>query len=241
MNDERLRSLAELEKRLGWNFADKALLDRALTHRSFANENTSSAGGDNERLEFLGDAVLQLIVSDMLIKKFPAYSEGQISKLRAAAVNERPLAELSRRFSIGEYLLLGKGEEASGGRTKPSLLANALESLIAAMFIDRGFECAADFLAAIFEPLIREGDADSTCLDYKTSLQEQSMLLFKTIPHYSVLSESGPDHDKRFEMGLFIGERFIAAGAGKSKKEAEKQAARMALSTFRKNQEETGG
>ncbi|MCK9362342.1 MAG: ribonuclease III [Syntrophales bacterium] len=241
MDNERLQSLAELEARLGWNFTDKSLLNRALTHRSFANENASIANGDNERLEFLGDAVLQLIVSDMLMKIFPTYTEGQLSKLRASAVNEHPLAELSRKFTIGEHLLLGKGEEASGGRTKPSLLANALESVIAAIFLDKGFECAAAFLGTIFEPLLREGDADSTCLDYKTALQERSMLLFKTIPRYSVLSETGPDHDKLFEMGLFIGERFIAAGSGKSKKEAEKQAARTALLTLRREQEETGG
>ena len=233
--------MAKLEELLGWNFTDKSLLDQALTHRSFTNENPSLANGDNERLEFLGDAVLQLIVSDMLMKKFPAYAEGQLSKLRAAAVNEHPLAELSRKLTIGQCLRLGKGEEVSGGRTKPSLLANALESVIAAMFLDKGFTQTAASLGAIFEPLILKGDADSTCLDYKTALQEQSMLLFKTMPIYSVLSETGPDHDKLFEMGLFIGEKFIAAGSGKSKKEAEKQAARTALLTLRKDQEETGG
>jgi len=241
MDDERLHDIAELEERLGWNFTDKDLLDRALTHRSFANENGSLSNGDNERLEFLGDAVLQLIVSDLLMREFPAYTEGQLSKLRAAVVNERPLAELSRRFTIGEHLLLGKGEEASGGRMKPSLLANALESVIAAMFLDKGFERAAAFIGVIFEPFIREVDADTTCLDYKTSLQELSMSLFKTMPRYSVISETGPDHDKLFEMGLFIGERFIATGCGKSKKEAEKQAARAALETLRGDQEEAGG
>ncbi len=236
MDADRLENLARLERNLGWEFADKSLLDRALTHRSFANENPALSKGDNERLEFLGDAVLQLIISDLLMKKFPAYTEGQLSKLRASVVNERPLAELSRRFKIGEHLRLGKGEEASGGRMKSSLLANALESVIAAMFLDRGFERAAAFLGGIFEPFIKEGDADTTTLDYKTSLQELSMLLFKTMPRYSLLSETGPDHDKLFAMSLFIGEKWIATGSGKSKKEAEKQAARAALEALRGNQ-----
>lgn len=238
MDDERLRSIAELEERLGWRFTDKGLLDRALTHRSFANENNASCNGDNERMEFLGDAVLQLIISDMLIRRFPDYTEGQLSKLRASVVNEQPLAVLSRKFGIGDYLLLGKGEETSGGRMKPSLLANALESIISAMFIDRGFEPAAAFLSGIFEPLIVEGNADDACLDYKTSLQELSMGVFKTAPRYSVLSETGPDHDKLFEMALFIGDRLVATGVGRSKKEAEKQAARTGLELLRKNRKD---
>jgi len=235
MDDKRLHHLAELEARLGWTFHDKNLLDRALTHRSFVNENPTLAAGDNERLEFLGDAVLQLMISDMLMCAFPDYAEGRLSKLRSSVVNEQPLAELSRGFLIGEYLRLGKGEEASGGRLKASLLANALESIIAAIFLDGGFERASPFITSIFEPLIMQADADASCHDYKTALQEQSMLLFKTMPHYSLLSESGPDHDKRFEMGLSIGDRFIAAGSGKNKKEAEKMAAKAALETLRNN------
>jgi ribonuclease III len=241
MDDEQKHNLLALEGRLGWDFADKALLERALTHRSFANENETLSGGDNERLEFLGDAVLQLIISDMLMRRFPDYTEGQLSRLRASVVNENPLAELSRRFKIGECLLLGKGEEASGGRMKPSLLANALESVIAAMFIDRGFERTAAFLSAIFEPFVNEGDADTACFDYKTSLQEESMSLFKTLPRYGVISETGPDHDKVFETGLYIAERLIATGSGKSKKEAEKAAAKTALETLRNEREETDG
>jgi len=140
MNEERVQALTGLEDRLGWYFADIDLLDNALTHRSFVNENAGLACRDNERLEFLGDAVLELTVSDMLMRKFPDHSEGQLSKLRASVVNEQPLAELARRFGIGEHLLLGKGEEGSGGRMKPSLLANAFESVIAAMYQDGGFD-----------------------------------------------------------------------------------------------------
>jgi ribonuclease III len=229
MNEERIQALTALEDRLGWYFADIALLDNALTHRSFVNENTALACRDNERLEFLGDAVLELTVSDMLMRKFPDHSEGQLSKLRASVVNEQPLAELARRFGIGEHLLLGKGEEGSGGRMKPSLLANAFESIIAAMYQDGGFNRTVDFIARLFEPLIEKGDLSTIYKDYKTAAQEMCQVLFREVPRYTVISETGPDHDKRFETNLVIGERVIATGAGRSKKEAEQQAARIAM------------
>ena len=228
MTEERLRDITALEESLGWSFNDKTLLDKALTHRSYANENSAFSKADNEKLEFLGDAVLQLIISDLLMKEFPDHTEGQLSKLRASIVNESSLADLSRKFRVGDYLLLGKGEEASGGRKKPSLLANALESVIAAMYLDSGYEHTRSLLSIIFESFIEEGDYDSIYYDYKTSVQEKSMLLFKKMPYYILISETGPDHDKCFETSLFIGDRFIATGKGKSKKEAEKQAARLA-------------
>jgi ribonuclease III len=234
MNEERVRTLMGLEERLGWHFADIALLDTALTHRSFVNENVAAIGRDNERLEFLGDAVLELTVSDMLMRKFPDHAEGELSKLRASVVNEQPLAELARRFGIGDHLLLGKGEEGSGGRTKPSLLANALESVIAAMYQDGGFDRTAAFIGRLFEPLIEEGELSTLYRDYKTAVQEMSQLLFREMPRYMVISETGPDHDKRFETSLKIGERLIATGMGKSKKEAEQFAAKMALEELRK-------
>ena len=234
MNEERVQILMGLEERLGWHFADIALLDNALTHRSFVNENVALACQDNERLEFLGDAVLELTVSDMLIRKFPDHAEGQLSKLRASVVNEQPLAELARRFGIGENLLLGKGEEGSGGRMKSSLLANAFESIIAAMYLDGGFDRTAVFIGRLFEPLIEEGELSAVYRDYKTAVQEMSQVLFREMPRYMVISETGPDHDKRFETSLMIGERVIATGMGRSKKEAEQQAAKMALEELRK-------
>ena len=234
MNEERIRTLMGLEERLGWHFADIALLDNALTHRSFVNENVALACRDNERLEFLGDAVLELTVSDMLMRKFPDHAEGQLSKLRASVVNEQPLAELARRFGIGEHLLLGKGEEGSGGRMKSSLLANAFESVIAAMYLDGGFDRTAAFIGRLFEPLIEEGELSSVYRDYKTAVQEMSQVLFREMPRYMVISETGPDHDKRFETSLMIGERVIATGRGRSKKEAEQQAAKTALEELRK-------
>jgi ribonuclease-3 len=233
MNEERVRTLMGLQERLGWHFADIALLDNALTHRSFVNENAATCR-DNERLEFLGDAVLELTVSDMLMRKFPDHAEGELSKLRASVVNEQPLAELARRFGLGEHLLLGRGEEGSGGRMKPSLLANAFESVIAAMFLDGGFDRTAALIGRLFEPLIEEGDITAVYRDYKTAVQEIAQLLFREMPRYVVISATGPDHDKRFETSLMIGERVIATGTGRSKKEAEQQAARTALEELRK-------
>jgi ribonuclease III len=233
MNKERLKALRELEAHLGTRFEDIGLLDNALTHRSYVNENPSLPCRDNERLEFLGDAVLELTVSDMLMKKFPDCSEGELSKMRASAVNEQPLAGIARRFRIGEFLLLGRGEEASGGRQKPSLLANAFESIIAAMYIDAGFDRTAGFIGRLFEPLIEAGAAASLYRDYKTAVQEVCQNRFRELPRYILLSETGPDHDKRFEAGLVVGERVIAAGTGRNKKEAEQQAARAAMENLR--------
>jgi ribonuclease-3 len=227
MNEEREKVLRELEAGLGCQFADIALLDNALTHRSFVNENPGLSLRDNERLEFLGDAVLELAVSDMLMKKFPDHAEGELSKLRASIVNEQPLAALARRFRIGEFLLLGRGEEASDGRRKPSLLANAFESVIAAMYLD------------LFEPLLAEETPMALYRDYKTSVQEICQNRYRELPRYGVLSESGPDHNKRFATGLFIGELLIATGTGRSKKEAEQQAAKASLEALQ--QEDPAG
>lgn len=234
MKEERVRNLKGLEERLGWQFTDISLLDNALTHRSFVNENITGDSRDNERLEFLGDAVLELTVSDMLMRKFPDHAEGELSKLRASVVNELPLAELARRFGIGDHLLLGRGEEGSGGRMKTSLLANALESVIAAMYLDGGFDRTTAFIVRLFEPLIEKGDLSAVYRDYKTAVQEITQSLFREMPRYMVISATGPDHDKRFETNLMIGDRTIATGTGRSKKEAEQQAARMALEELRK-------
>jgi ribonuclease III len=233
MTEDRIQSLKELETSIGYGFNDLSLLDNALTHRSFVNENIILPCKDNERLEFLGDAVLELTVSAMLMKKFPDCAEGELSKLRASVVNEQPLAKLARCFRIGEFLRLGKGEEASGGRTKPSLLANAFESIVAAMFLDGGFDRTAAFIEGLFEPLIEAGGAAAVYTDYKTAAQEICQNLFRELPRYLLLSETGPDHEKRFETSLVIGERVIATGMGKSKKEAEQKAAKMALETLR--------
>jgi ribonuclease-3 len=233
MNEERAAALRELEACLGYHFEDIGLLDNALTHRSFVNENPALPCRDNERLEFLGDAVLELTVSDMLMNKFPDDAEGELSKLRASVVNEQPLAGLARHFRIGEFLLLGRGEEASGGRMKSSLLANAFESVVAAMYIDGGFDRASHFIGRLFEPLIEAGAVAAVYRDYKTVVQEICQNRFREFPRYALISETGPDHDKRFETSLVVGERVIATGTGRSKKEAEQQAAKTALEELR--------
>jgi ribonuclease-3 len=234
MNEQRMQRLRELEERLGYRFGEIGLLENALTHRSFVNENPAPPFKDNERLEFLGDAVLELTITDMLMQKFPDYAEGQLSKLRASVVNEQPLAELARRFRLGEFLLLGRGEETSGGRMKTSLLANAFESIIAAMFLDGGFDRTAAFIGRFFEPLIEEGGTTTVYRDYKTAAQEVCQTRFRDVPRYVLISETGPDHDKRFETSLIIGERIIATGTGRNKKEAEQQAAKTAMEALQK-------
>ena len=229
MNRERLEQLAGLERALGYKFNDPSFLDCALTHRSFANENPDLMAQDNERLEFLGDAVLTLCITDMLMKKFPECTEGDLSKIRSSIVNERPLAGIARELRVGDYLLLGKGEDISGGRSKSSLLANALEAIIAAVYCDTGFAGAFEFIGKRFHPLLETGVADVLYRDYKTSLQETTQNLFRVIPRYSVIREFGPDHDKVFQVRVNVGDVVSTAGMGRNKKEAEQRAARKAL------------
>lgn len=229
MTKERIAVLKELEEKLGCSFRDLSLLDNALIHRSFINENPLSALQDNEKLEFLGDAVLGLCISDILMREYPGYKEGQLSKLRASLVNEAPLAELARQFSLGDYLLLGRGEEISGGRKKNSLLANTFEALVAAIYLDCGYEEALNFVGRIFAALVVEGTGNATYQDYKTTLQEAVQNRFKEIPQYILTAESGPDHNKVFEIKVIVAGVLETAGAGRSKKEAEQQAAKKAL------------
>lgn len=229
MTEERIAALKGLERELACFFHDVTLLDNALTHRSFINENPTLAVRDNERLEFLGDAVLGLCISDMLMKAFPGHAEGQLSKLRASLVNELPLAVLARKFNLGAYLLLGKGEEISGGREKNSILANAFEALMAAIYLDCGFDATLLFVNGLFAPLIAKGPEELISRDYKTALQEAAQSRFKEMPQYTLVGVSGPDHNKVFEIKLTINGILDASGIGKSKKEAEQQAAGKAL------------
>jgi ribonuclease III len=233
MAEERLAALKDLEAALSYRFRDRGLLDHALTHSSFVNENPDADVRDNERLEFLGDAVLELCVSDLLMKKFPDYREGQLSRLRASVVNEQPLAELARKFNLGDYLLLGKGELSTGGRTKNSLLSNTFEAVIAAVYVDSGFERTAEFIREIFEPLIEEGRA-APSRDYKTALQEMSQNRFRGLPRYTLIGEEGPDHEKIFSVRLSLADAVETTGSGKSKKEAEQQAAKAAIEMLEK-------
>ena len=227
MSEERIMDINQFQEILHYRFRDASLLNTALTHRSYVNENPSETGHDNERLEFLGDAVLELCISDLLMKHFPDYQEGPLSQLRATIVNEQPLAEMAKSFRLGDYLLLGKGEEASGGRSKPSLLANTFEALIAAIYLDGGFEEAAALIRRLFTPLIEEGYR--AYRDYKTTVQQISQQAFKETPRYTLIHEHGPDHDKTFEIRLSIADRIQTTGIGKNKKEAEQRAAEKAI------------
>lgn len=229
MENERIAKLKLLEAAVGHEFADLRLLDVALTHRSFINENSQPGLRDNERLEFLGDAVIDLCISDLLMKKYPDYNEGKLSRMRSLLVNEYPLADMGRKFSLGEYLRLGKGEETSGGRNKSSILSNAFEAVVAAIYLDSGFDRVAAVLTRLFEPLLVQNAHDLLFRDFKTQLQEVSQELFRTIPKYSLMDEYGPDHDKTFVVQLGIANRILTSGMGKSKKEAEQEAARRAL------------
>ncbi len=234
MTDERTANLRNLQEKIAYYFNDINMLDNALIHRSFVNENPALSCKDNERLEFLGDAVIGLCVSDILIKKFADYTEGQLSKLRAYVVNEYSLASVARKLNIGDHLLLGKGEESSGGRMKASILSNAFEAITAAIYLDSGFTEAYKFLEDIFESLIEEGTKSLIYKDYKTALQEICQNRFKETPKYMLIRETGPDHDKVFEVGLACAGTINATGAGKSKKEAEQRAAQKALKELMK-------
>jgi ribonuclease-3 len=229
MDKERIRALEGLSEGLGYTFGDLGLLALSLTHGSYANENPHLARGDNERLEFLGDAVLQLCISHLLMERFPEYTEGQLSKARAFMVNEPSLAGLAREFRIGEFMLLGRGEENSEGRNKDSILGDAFESLIGAIYLDGGYDAAFSFIGRAFRSPVDEWAQKPVYRDYKSHLQEASQNRFREIPRYRIISVSGPDHNKTFEIEVSIGDGIAATGTGKNKKEAEQDAARKAL------------
>jgi ribonuclease III len=222
--------LTRLEKELGYSFSDTSLLVRALTHVSY---NRAKSAGHNEVLEFLGDAVLDLAISDLLIRNFPEKSEGDLSRMRAALVNSTALAEKAGRLSLGPALRLGKGEERSGGRDKPSILAGAFEALLGAVYRDGGYEATRRMIERYFGDDIKERKLGQQ--DYKTRLQEISQMLFHAPPSYRLVSESGPDHDKFFVTEITVGGRVLGRGRGKTKKQAEQEAAREALSELKQS------
>ena len=223
----------DLEKRLEYNFHQPSLLIQALTHKSYANENRLGMAGHNERLEFLGDTVLDFIISDFIMKLCPESPEGDLSKLRAVVVSEPNLFTVATRLGLGEYLLLGKGEEQTGGREKHSLLANAVEAIIAAVYLDAGLDEAYHFIRNNFEKDIKAMVAGGMVYDYKTELQEACQSRFGELPKYTVVNETGPDHQKIFEVEIEAEGRPLGKGSGKSKKEAEQHAAQVALETLK--------
>jgi len=220
-------SLADMQRRIAYTFKNGELLERALTHKSYANE--SKVPFHNERLEFLGDSVLNLVVSEHLMKHCPDSTEGDLSRLRASIVSEPALASVARTIDLGDFLLLGKGEEQTGGRNKDSLLADSLEALVASIYLDAGKEAAESFVLRTFAALITQCCALRGTLDYKTELQEVCQERLKQLPEYRVTSESGPDHQKEFEVEISLKGEVYGRGVGRSKKEAEQKAAKEAL------------
>jgi ribonuclease III len=228
MDNDRLQRLTALQEKLSYDFRNMDLLSTALTHRSYVNENPPSGASDNERLEFLGDAVLGLCVSDLLMKKHADFDEGTLSKIRSLMVNEKPLADLAAQLGLGDCLLLGRGEEHSGGRAKESLLANAFEAVIAAIYLDSSFSKTKTLIRRLMKPLMNDQALAAQSFDYKTALQELCQKKYKSAPFYTLLAESGPDHDKIFEIEVAVGDSVREIGRGKSKKDAQKQAAQKA-------------
>jgi ribonuclease III len=234
VDEERIKTLRELEDRLGYRFNELALLDKALTHKSFvhqsgAPETDPLKKAANEVLEFLGDAVLTLAVSHLLARAFPEANEGILSMKRSHLVRQTTLAHLSKEFCLEQHLLLGKGELQNGGRKKSSILANTYEAVIGAVYLDSGFHPALDVIEQHLEPYLYADAHPPHGDDHKSLLQEQAQRMHKQSPKYHVLDESGPDHDKRFQASVVIAGEIRGIGWGKSKKEAEQQAAKLAL------------
>lgn len=225
MSDERdTDDLEELERILGHGFRDRELLRAAMTHRSYANEHPEEERTDNERLEFLGDAVLGLVVGHMLMEAYPELSEGQLSVTRAQVVSELGLSEIAYELGMGRFLYLGKGERRSGGEGKPSILADAMEAVVAAVYLDGGFEAASELVTRLFESSVASVETTGF-FDHKTRLQELAQARLKATPVYRVVRDSGPDHAKVFEVCVEIDGREWGRALGSSKKRAEQLAA----------------
>jgi ribonuclease-3 len=226
-----------LLERIGYTFADQKLLRLSLTHKSYANENSENGQEHNERLEFLGDAVLGFVVSDLLMERFPSLAEGELSKLRAALVTESSLADLARGIGLGDLLRIGRGEEQSGGRNKNSILSDALEALLAGIYLDSRNRGGTDTVYRVIERLIaprmETGAAEGAAFDYKTELQEWAQKTHREAVRYRIVEESGPDHDKTFEAAVIFRDRECGRGRGRSKKQAEQAAAKAALDNLR--------
>ena len=225
--------LEKMQTILNYQYQNKALLEEALTHSSYANEHRNSLIKDNERLEFLGDAILDLIISEYLFKKFSQMPEGDLSKIRARIVWEGSLAKMAHQMHLGQYILLGKGEELTGGRERDSILADAFEAITGSLFIDGGFDCARQFIWNTLVCAVEQTTSIETLYkDYKTLLQEAIQKISPSPIHYEVVGEEGPDHDKHFYVEVFHEERSLGRGVGKSKKEAEQDAAKKALKLY---------
>jgi ribonuclease-3 len=229
LHNERIRELKLLCQSLGVEFNDISFLHQALTHTSFANESKHAGAVHNERLEFLGDAVLDLVISDRLFKRFPDLPEGELTKARAHIVCEATLARCAAEVGIGQYLLLGKGEDLSGGRERISILADAFEAVIGAIYLDTGFASVSQFILHKLHKDLHSVESGHYVKDYKTLLQEIVQKNSDSRIAYEIISEHGPDHDKIFEVAVIVNTDRMGTGLGRSKKEAEQKAAKQAL------------
>ncbi|WP_457608682.1 ribonuclease III [Nitratifractor sp.] len=223
-----MHSYHELEERLGYTFKDPKLITEALTHKSYKKPY------NNERLEFLGDAVLDLIVGEFLFHKFPDSDEGVLSKIRASLVNESGFATLARAIDLGRYIYLSPAEENNAGREKPSLLSNAFEAVIGAIYLEAGLETSREIVVRLLNETYPVIDLDTLCKDYKTALQELTQATHGVTPDYRLIGSSGPDHRKEFEVAVLLDDRTIATARGRSKKSAQQKAAEIALHKLRK-------
>ena len=220
---------SDFEDKTEINFKDKNLLKQAFTHRSYINENAHVSFSHNERLEFLGDAVLELIVTDFLYRKYPSYTEGELTSIRSALVNATIIAEAAAELGMNDYLLLSKGEAKDHGKARQYILANTYEAYIGALYLDQGYGAVEKFLHANLLPKTDEIVKKKLWRDAKSLVQEKQQEFLSVTPAYKVLSESGPDHDKHFTVGIFFSTTMVAEGNGKSKQEAEVHAAEAAL------------
>lgn len=219
----------ELEKKIKIDFQSKELLDTAFVHKSYINEHRDLKPEHNERLEFLGDAVLELVVTEFLYKNYPKEEEGALTNWRSALVKGKHLSEISIELDLGIYLYLSRGEERSGGRKKNYILANTLEALIGAIYLDQGYQSAHGFIDEFILKKLEKILEKGSHIDSKSRFQEVAQEVYNVTPEYKFISEEGPDHNKVFTMGLYVGDKFIADGQGSSKQKAEQEAARAGI------------
>ncbi len=229
------KAFEALYEELGYTFRDPELVLRAFRHSSYVNEQMGAGLEDNERLEFLGDAVLDLAVSHLLMEKNKEADEGDLSRFRSMVVDETGLHDVATRLELGRYLFLGKGEDQSLGRQKPSILADVTEALIGAIYLDGGFDVTQKIIEKLFSPLLERVRTDDLVQDFKSLLQEFTQQMFKSLPKYRLTEETGPAHDKVFRVALAVNGTVLAEGMGKSKKEAEQHAAKEAFFRLKKD------
>lgn len=235
MSPQREQELKQLSEQLGYEFNDLGLLDLALSHSSWSNEQQSQddpALACNERLEFLGDSVLGLVISHYLYISFPHAPEGELSRMRANLVNTHALSECAKSLNVGQYLMLGKGEEQQEGREKTSILADALEAILASIYLDGGMKAAGAMIRRVFKDRVEDSLESVSHKDHKSILQEKIQAIMPSHPQYKLLDSSGPDHHKMFQVAVVLQGKTLATGQGRSKKQAEQEAARHGLENF---------